>query len=109
MNVIAEDDGSFYWALPAGYYRIINIIYRTDIDPYLAFKIEGGNKYIYIGNIVMRSESVLATQAGIRTAYEVKDISIEDNYAYEANVLNYKFPGGPYAIEKSLIFTNYDK
>ncbi len=108
MNAIAEVDGSFYWILPAGFYRIINIQYRTDVDPYLAFKVEGGGKYLYIGNIVVRAESSLA-KADISTAYELKDIDIEDNGEYEANIVNARFPGHPHVIEKSLIFTNYDK
>ncbi len=108
MNAIAEDDGSFYWVLPAGYYRIVNIQYRTDIDPYLAFRVEGGGKYLYIGNIVMRAESSLA-KADISAVYEVKDISVKDNGEYETNMFNARFPGRSYAVEKSLMFTNHDK
>ena len=116
MNVIAEHDGSFYWLLPAGYYRIIKIGYRTDIDPYLAFRINGGNKYIYIGNIVLKSESAIIPhislrkhKANISTEYNLIDIYVEDNFEYETNVLKAKFPDRAEVIEKSLIFTNYDK
>lgn len=116
LNVVAENDGSFYWILPAGYYRISNIRYREDIDPYLAFKIEGRNRYIYIGNIVLESESTLFPhisvrkhKASIRTEYNVIDINIEDHFEYEANALNDRFPGRTYVVEKRLMFTNYAK
>jgi len=100
MNVVAEDDGSFYWVLPAGSYRVIKILYRTDVDPCLAFTVEGGNKYIYIGNIVIRLGA---------SAQELTDISIEDKYEYECTRVKNKFPRSPYVAEKSLLFTNYDK
>jgi hypothetical protein len=116
LNVVAENDGSFYWILPAGYYRIINIKYRTDIDPYLAFKSEGGNRYIYIGNIVLESESTLhphislhKRKSSIKTEYNIINIKIEDDYEYEANVFQDRFPGRTYVTEKRLMFTNHDK
>jgi hypothetical protein len=116
LNVVAENDGSFYWILPTGYYRLINIGYRMDIDPYLAFKIEGGNRYIYIGNIVLESESTLLPhislrkrKASIRAEYNIISINIEDDFEYEANVLKNRFPGRTYVTEKRLMFTNYDK
>lgn len=116
LNVVAENDGSFYWILPAGYYRITNIAYRNDVDPYLAFKSEGGNRYIYIGNIVMESESTLLPQisvrkhkASMRTEYNIINIDIEDDFEYEANVLKDRFPGRTYVAEKRLMFPNYDK
>jgi hypothetical protein len=116
LNVIAENDGSFYWVLPAGYYRLINIAYRMDIDPYLAFRIEGGNRYIYIGNIVLESESTLLPHISLRkrkafisAEYDLRNIYIEDNFEYEANALKARFPGRAYIAEKRLMFTNYDK
>jgi len=116
LHVVVEHDGSFYWILPAGYYRITNIAYRTDIDPYLAFKIESENKYIYIGNIVLESESTLLPQislhkrkASIQTEYNIINIDIKDDFGYEANVLRDRFPGRTYDMEKRLMFTNYDK
>jgi hypothetical protein len=116
LNVIAENDGSFYWVLPAGYYRIIKIGYRTDIDPYLAFRINDGNRYIYIGNIVLKSESAMVPHISLRkhkanlsTVYNLIDIFVEDNFEYETNALKAKFPDRAKVIEKSLIFTNYDK
>lgn len=116
LNVIAEHDGSFYWILPAGYYRLINIGYRTDIDPYLAFKSEGGNRYIYIGNIVLESDSTRVPhmslrkrKASIRTEYDLRNINIVDNFEYEANALKGRFPGRTYVAEKSLMFANHDK
>ena len=116
LHVVVEHDGSFYWILPAGYYRITNIAYRTDIDPYLAFKIEGGNKYIYIGNIVLESESTLLPhvslrkrKASVRTEYNITNIDIKDDFKYEANVLRDRFPGRTYVTEKRLMFPNYDK
>jgi hypothetical protein len=116
LNVVAENDGSFYWILPAGYYRIINIKYRTDIDPYLAFKSEGGNRYIYIGNIVLESESTLhphislhKRKSSIKTEYNIINIKIEDDYEYEANVFQDRFPGRTYVTAKRLMFTNHDK
>jgi hypothetical protein len=116
LNVVTEHDGSFYWILPAGYYRIINIGYRTDIDPYLAFRSEGGNRYIYIGNIVLESERTLhphislrKSKASIRTEYDIINISIKDDFEYEANVFKDRFPGRTYVPEKRLMFTNFDK
>jgi len=116
MYVIAEHDGSFYWLLPAGYYRIIKIGYRTDIDPYLAFRINGGSRYIYIGNIVLKSESAMIPhislrkhKANISTEYDLIDIYVEDNFEYETNVLKARFPDSAEIIEKSLVFTNHDK
>ena len=116
LNVIAENDGSFYWVLPAGYYRIIKIEYRTDIDPYLAFRINGGNRYIYIGNIVLKSESEIVPhislsklKAKISTVHDRIDIYVEDNFEHETKVLKARFPDNAEVIEKSLIFTNYDK
>ena len=116
MYVIAEHDGSFYWLLPAGYYRIIKIGYRTDIDPYLAFRINGGSRYIYIGNIVLKSESAMIPhislrkhKANISTEYDLIDIYVEDNFEYETNVLKARFPDSAEIIEKSLLFTNHDK
>lgn len=116
LNVVAENDGSFYWILPAGYYRITNIKYRTDIDPYLAFKIESGNRYIYIGNIMLESESTLfphislrKRKASVRKEYNVINIDINDDFEYEANGLKDRFPGRTYIAEKRLMFTNYDK
>jgi hypothetical protein len=116
LHVVAEHDGSFYWILPTGYYRITNIAYRTDIDPYLAFKIEDKNRYIYIGNIVLESESTMfphisvrKRKAYVRTEYNIINIDIKDAFEYEANVLRYRFPGGTYNMEKRLMFPNYDK
>jgi hypothetical protein len=116
LNVVVENDGSFYWVLPAGYYRLINIGYRTDIDPYLAFKFEGGNRYIYVGNLVLESESTLLPhislrkrKASISSEYDIKNIDIEDKFEYEANVLKDRFPSKAYVLEKRLMFTNYDK
>jgi hypothetical protein len=116
MHVVAEHDGSFYWVLPAGYYRIIKIGYRTDIDPYLAFRINGGNRYVYVGNIVLKSESAMVPHISLRkhkanlsTVYDLIDIYVEDNFECETNVLKAKFPDRAKVIEKSLIFTNYDK
>lgn len=73
----------------------------------LHLKLKGGVN-TYIGNIVVRAESSLA-KADISTAYELKDIDIEDNGEYEAIIVNARFPGHPHVIEKSLIFANYDK
>lgn len=116
LNVVAENDGTFYWILPAGFYRLINIGYRTNIDPYLAFKSEAGNRYIYIGNIVLKSESTMLPhmsfrkrKASIRTEYNIININIKDDFEYEANILKDRFPGRTYVTEKRLMFTNYDK
>jgi len=116
LHVVVEHDGSFYWILPTGYYRITNIAYRTDIDPYLAFKIEGNNRYIYIGNIVLESESTLhphislrKRKASVKTEYNIIKIDIKDYFEYEANVLKDRFPGRTYVAEKRLMFTNHDK
>lgn len=116
LHVVVEHDGSFYWILPTGYYRITNIAYRTDIDPYLAFKIEDNNRYIYIGNIVLESESTMFPHvslrkrtASIKTEYNIINIDIKDAFEYEANVLRDRFPGRTYDMEKRLMFTNDDK
>lgn len=116
LHVVVEHDGSFYWILPPGYYRITNIAYRIDIDPYLAFKIEGNNRYIYIGNIVLESEStrfphisLRKRKASVRTEYNITNIDIKDVFKYEANVLRDRFPGRTYDVEKRLMFMNFDK
>ena len=116
LTVIAENDGSFYWILPGGFFRIINIKYRIDVDPYLAFKVNGANKYIYIGNIVLISESKIVPHISLRrhkatfkTEISEINIEIEDNFIEEANGLKARFPNVDERIMKELMFTNYEK
>ena len=116
LTVIAESDGSFYWVLPNGYFRIINIGYRTDVDPYLAFTVNGSNKYIYIGNIVLISESKIVPHISLRrhkatfkTEISNIDITIEDDFIFETNGLKARFPNVTNRVTKELMFKNYDK
>jgi len=116
LTVIAENNGSFYWILPGGFFRIINIKYRTDVDPYLAFKVNGANKYIYIGNIVLKSESNIVPhislrqhKATLKTEFSEADITVEDDFIFETNELKARFPNVTERVTKELMFTNYDK
>lgn len=116
LTVIAESDGSFYWILPNGYFRITNIGYRTDVDPYLAFSVNGSNRYIYIGNIVLKSESNIVPHLSLRKhkatlKTEISDINItvEDNFIDEANGLKARFPNVAERVMKELMIANYDR
>ncbi len=116
QNVAVENDGAFYWILPAGAYRLMNMNYRTDVDPYLAFRIRDGSKYVYIGNIVLRSASrivphlsVPKRKAGIGREYDVVGISVEDDYEREVEGVKARFPGPGKEFVKSLMFPNHDR
>jgi len=115
-TVIPERDGSFYWVLPRGNYRITKVEYRGEVDPYLAFRINNDNQYIYIGNLALISESSIVThiplpkhRGSVKREYSSPSISVEDKYEYETNILRTRFPGISEGIGKSLMFDSCEE